>query len=631
MPIGQLLKKIKKLRPAAKRQPVHHLLDQQIVFRLAKGRLPGWRQWRYLPRFLSRKEKIIIIICLITLLASLTIIINHYYKNNRQITPRNGGYYVEGLIGTPRYINPLYSSINQTDRDLSRLIYSSLLVRDQQGKLANDLAESYQVSPDGLIYTIKIKDGIKWSNGNRLTAEDIVFTYQAIMDPSYGSPIKNSLNGVDIARVDDLTVRFTLSQPYGAFLDLLTVGIIPAELWNQIPAESASLADLNLKPIGSGPYQFKSLTKDQLGTIKSYQLTVNQNYFQTKPYIEEITFKFYNNYEELVAALNEGSINGANYLPQTIAEKLIAANRYNLKYLGTSQLVAVFINQDDQTLKNKVIRQALATSIDKNQILVKNNNLVSHLANGPILKQNQYYDTSLARPTFDLAKASKILAEDGWQPKTITAEDVDSAEKKLAEEQNDQNQQKIITDLGAGQWLQKNNQYLTINLTTVNEPDYLIIANQLAEAWQKVGIKISLNIVNPEDVNSQIIQQKDYSLLLYGQNLGSENDLTALWHSSQSGPNGFNLSNYRNEKVDKSLEILRSTLDQTARQQAAKELQNQINSDLPTIFLYNSSHLYIQHKKIKGFDTDFIIEPADRFNEINRWYIKTGRSWKNKK
>lgn len=631
MPIGQLLKKIKKLRPAAKRQPVHHLLDQQIVFRLAKGRLPGWHQWRYLPRFLSRKEKIIIIICLITLLASLTIIINHYYKNNRQITPRNGGYYVEGLIGTPRYINPLYSSINQTDRDLSRLIYSSLLVRDQQGKLANDLAESYQVSPDGLIYTIKIKDGIKWSNGNRLTAEDIVFTYQAIMDPSYGSPIKNSLNGVDIARVDDLTVRFTLSQPYGAFLDLLTVGIIPAELWNQIPAESASLADLNLKPIGSGPYQFKSLTKDQLGTIKSYQLTVNQNYFQTKPYIEEITFKFYNNYEELVAALNEGSINGANYLPQTIAEKLIAANRYNLKYLGTSQLVAVFINQDDQTLKNKVIRQALATSIDKNQILVKNNNLVSHLANGPILKQNQYYDTSLARPTFDLAKASKILAEDGWQPKTITAEDVDSAEKKLAEEQNDQNQQKIITDLGAGQWLQKNNQYLTINLTTVNEPDYLIIANQLAEAWQKVGIKISLNIVNPEDVNSQIIQQKDYSLLLYGQNLGSENDLTALWHSSQSGPNGFNLSNYRNEKVDKSLEILRSTLDQTARQQAAKELQNQINSDLPTIFLYNSSHLYIQHKKIKGFDTDFIIEPADRFNEINRWYIKTGRSWKNKK
>lgn len=628
MPIGQLLKKIKKLRPSNKRQPVHHLLDQQIVFRLAKSRLPGWRQWRYLPRFLSRKEKIIIIACLLTLLASLTIIVNYYYKNHQQVTPKSGGYYVEGLIGTPRYINPLYSSINQTDRDLGRLIYSSLLIRNPQGKLVNDLAENYQISPDGLTYTIKIKDGVKWSNGNRLTAEDVVFTYQAIMDPSYGSPIKNSLNGVDIARIDDLTIRFTLSQPYNAFLDLLTIGIMPAELWSQIPAESSSLADLNLKPIGSGPYQFKSLTKDQLGSVKSYQLVVNQNYFQSKPYIEELTFKFYNNYEELVAALNDGSINGANYLPQTTAEKLIAANRYNLKYLGTSQLVAVFINQDDQALKNKAIRQALILAIDKNQILLKNNNLVSHLANGPILKQNQYYDTSLTRPAFDLAKASQLLTEDGWQLKTITAEDVTKAEQDLANNQGDQGQLKIITDLGSGQWLQKNNQYLTINLTTINEPDYLIIANQLAEAWQKIGIKISLNIIDPENINSQIIQQKNYSLLLYGQNLGSENDLTALWHSSQSGPNGFNLSNYRNEKIDKSLEIIRSSLDQTARQQAAKELQSQMNSDLPAIFLYNSSHLYIQHKKIRGYDTDFIVEPADRFNEINKWYIKISHSWK---
>lgn len=630
MSIGQLLKKIKKIHPTSARQPAHHLLDQQVVFRLSKGRLPGWRQWRYLPRFLSRKEKIIIIGCLLVLLASLTILINHFYLANRQLVPKNGGYYVEGLIGTPRYINPLYSSISQTDRDLSRLIYSSLMTRNDQGQLINDLAASYQVSPDGLVYTIKIKNGIKWSNGGQLTADDVIFTYNAIIDPAYGSPIQNSLSGVDVAKVDDLTIRFTLSQPYNAFLDLLTIGILPSELWGQVPAGSASLADLNLKPVGSGPYQFESLTKDRAGTIKSYQLDINPNYFGPKPYIDELTFKFYDNYDELVAALNDGSIDGAAYLPQTIAEKLLAVSRYNLKYLNTSQLVAIFINENDQTLKNKVLRQALALSLDKNQLLLDNSNTVSHLANGPILTNNQYYDKNLPRLAYDLAKASKLLTDDGWQLKTITAEQVTAAEKQIEQNQGDQNQAKTITDLGAGQWLQKNNQYLALNLTVVNEPDYLKLANWLSDSWKKIGLKITLDVVNVEDINNQIIQQKDYSLLLYGQNLGSENDLTALWHSSQSGPNGFNLSNYKNAKVDKSLEILRTSVDQTTKLQVAKDLQNQINSDMPAIFLYNSTYLYSQNKKIKGFTTDFIVEPADRFNQAKRWYTKTKIGLKDK-
>ncbi|HNW55491.1 MAG TPA: ABC transporter substrate-binding protein [bacterium] len=621
MKISQLFKK----KPATNS---HHLLDQQIVFRLSKSRVPGWRQWHYLPKFLSNKEKLVIIACLLVLIGSLGVLINHYYKNNWQVSPKSGGYYVEGLIGTPRYINPLYSSINQTDRDLSHLIYSGLLTRDSSGNLINDLAESYQVSPDGLNYTVKLRNNILWSNGSKLTAEDVIFTYSAITDSSYGSPIFNSLNGVEVTRIDDLTVRFTLGQPYNSFLDLLTVGIMPAELWSQVPAESASLADLNLKPIGSGPYQFKSLTKDRAGTIKSYQLNINPNYFGKKPYIEEITFKFYANYEELVAALNDGSIDGAVYLPQTTAQKLLTTSRYNLNRINTSQLISVFINENDATLKNNKIRQALALSLDKNDFLLQNNNLVSRLAVGPILKSNQYYDKNLPRSDFDVAKAAKLLTEDGWQLKTINDNDLAKAKQDLEQNTGDSNQAKLITELGAGQWLQKNNQYLAINLTVVNEPDYLVVADWLSNSWKKIGINVNLDIVSADDASNQIIRQKSYSLLIYGQNLGSGNDLTAFWHSSQSGPSGFNLSNYRNEKVDKSLETLRTSTDKAACQQAASDLQKQINTDLPSISLYNSNYLYIQNKKIKGFSTDFITEPADRFNGIEDWYIKTKLNWK---
>jgi len=604
-----------------------HVLDQEIIFRLSKGRLPGRRQWHYLPKFLSKKEKIIIIICLIAILSSLSFFLYNYYQKHCEKIPQNGGYYVEGLIGTPRYINPLYLTFNQTDRDLARLIYSSLFTRDAQGHLINDLAESYEVSPDHLTYIIKIKDNVKWSNGQNLTAEDVLFTYTAIMDQAYGSPLRNSFSGLEINKVDDLTIKFTLSQPYNAFLDLLTIGIMPRELWGQIPASSASLADLNLKPIGSGPYQFKSLTKDKAGNIKSYELTVNPYYFRQLPYIPKLTFKFYNNYEELAAALGDGSIDGAAYLPQKTAEDLITTRRYDLKYLGTSQLVAIFINSEDKVLKDKNIRRALALSIDKNKILLDNNNLIGHLATGPILNHNPYYDKTIAEVSYNPTEAQKILTDSGWSLKTITTDDVSAAQQKLQNNQGDQNEAKTIIDLGPGQWLQKNNQYLTFNLTVVNEPDYLAIAQQIGLAWQKIGIKTYLDVVDPENINNQIIRRKNYSLLLYGQNLGSENDLAAFWHSTQSGPNGLNLSNYRNEQVDKSLETLRTSIDEEAKKKAAQTLQQQIATDLPAIFLYNPTYLYIQNKKIKGFAMEVIIEPADRFNQINEWYIKTKIKW----
>jgi len=626
MSIKKIFNKIK--RQTDNDHPVsQHVLDQEIVFRLSKGRLPGRRQWHYLPKFLSKKEKILIIICLFIILASLGLLSYNYYQKHCEKIPQSGGYYVEGLIGTPRYINPLYSSFNQTDRDLARLIYSSLFTRDAQGHLINDLAESYEVSPDHLTYIIKIKDNVKWSNGQNLTAEDVLFTYTAIMDQAYGSPLRNSFSGLEINKVDDLTIKFTLSQPYNAFLDLLTIGIMPRELWGQIPASSASLADLNLKPIGSGPYQFKSLTKDKAGNIKSYELTVNPYYFRQLPYIPKLTFKFYNNYEELAAALGDGSIDGAAYLPQKTAEDLITTRRYDLKYLGTSQLVAIFINSEDKVLKDKNIRRALALSIDKNKILLDNNNLIGHLATGPILNHNPYYDKTIAEVSYNPTEAQKILTDSGWSLKTITTDDVSAAQQKLQNNQGDQNEAKTIIDLGPGQWLQKNNQYLTFNLTVVNEPDYLAIAQQIGLAWQKIGIKTYLDVVDPENINNQIIRRKNYSLLLYGQNLGSENDLTTFWHSTQSGPNGLNLSNYRNEQVDKSLEILRTSADEEAKKKAAQTLQQQITNDLAAIFLYNPTYLYIQNKKIKGFAMEVIIEPADRFNQINEWYIKTKIKW----
>ena len=126
------------------------------------------------------------------------------------------------------------------------------------------MVEDYKITPDGKNYTLKIKQNIKWHNGDPLNTDDVLFTFGAIQDPAYKSPLRASFSGVQIERVDDNTVKFILSEPYAAFLNLLTFGIMPAGLWQEINPASASLAELNTKPIGSGPYKFKIIGKRQI-------------------------------------------------------------------------------------------------------------------------------------------------------------------------------------------------------------------------------------------------------------------------------------------------------------------------------------------------------------------------------
>ena len=136
-----------------------------------------------------------------------------------------------------------------------------------------------------------------------------------------------------------------MTEPYAGFLELLTFGILPQNLWFRVPANSASLAELNLKPIGSGPYKFKSLVKDKIGNIRSYHLVSNDEYYGAKPYVADLIFKFFVNTEEAVAALNENSIDGIGYLPFSFKEEIISQDSLNFYKLKQPQILGLFLNK----------------------------------------------------------------------------------------------------------------------------------------------------------------------------------------------------------------------------------------------------------------------------------------------
>ena len=266
---------------------------------LPEGKWPIRRQWIQLPKILPVRERWLARGLILVIIVSACLLLINCYLGQSQIQPKIGGQYEEGILGQPRYINPVLSQTNDADRDLVQLIYSSLFKYDGQNNLIPDLAESYTIEDDGLTYHISLKKNVLWHDGEPLTTNDIIFTIKTIQNPEYKSPLKTIWQNVEMEKVDDFVIRFKIKSVYAPFLHNLTFGVLPKHLWAGIPAANFPLAEYNLKPIGSGPYQFKKFSKDKNGKIESIELVRNEDFYllaeegqQQRPIIEEYILRF---------------------------------------------------------------------------------------------------------------------------------------------------------------------------------------------------------------------------------------------------------------------------------------------------------------------------------------------------
>ena len=209
------LAKIKKNRKITKQKN----LDKKIITKLNGRKLPQWKQLKQLPKTFSKQEnQIVKILAIIILICLLFLIYVNYFKNLTTV-PKNGGEFSEALIGSPLYINPILAQSHiDADLDLSHLIFSGLLKYNENLEIIPDLAEKYEISEDQKTYTFYLVKNAKWHDGEELTASDVIFTFQSIQDPDFKSPLYRSFEGVNVEKIDDYTVKFTLQEPYAAFL-----------------------------------------------------------------------------------------------------------------------------------------------------------------------------------------------------------------------------------------------------------------------------------------------------------------------------------------------------------------------------------------------------------------------------
>ncbi len=378
--------------------------------------LTGWKQFF---KVLSPKEKFVFSLFLFLFAASFASILINFYFENSEIKPAEGGKYIEGVVGSPRYINPVYAETSDVDRDLVELIFSGLMEYDSQGNLQPDLAESYKILEEGKVYEFYLKENLFWSDGHPLTADDVVFTVKTIQNPEIKSPLRVSWLGVEAEKFllsEGSAVRFKLKDPSAVFLENCTLKIIPEHLWKDISAQNFPLTSQNLKPIGSGPFQLKNLNQNEQDEIISLELVRNPRYFKEGPNLSQITFRFFKNEQDLIKSYQKKEIGG---LSLASLKDISLQNDYNLYSFSLPRYFAVFFNlnpADDGTeiLSEKEVRQALNYGVNKEEILREVLADRGEIAQSPILPEIYGFNPAAAPYEFNPEKAKDLLKNAGF-------------------------------------------------------------------------------------------------------------------------------------------------------------------------------------------------------------------------
>ncbi len=546
--------------------------------------------YQILKSFTEKEKKLAIISLSIFLLSSILWIAN-FINTNTVAVPAESSNYTEGVIGQPKFINPVIAN-SDIDRDLSRILYSSLA----------DLMDHYTIADDGKTWDVFLKSDLLWSDNSPLTSDDVVFTVETIQDSEARSPLFTTWQGIIVNRISELEIEFNLRNPYAFFPDNLNeLKIIPKHIFGNIPAANLKLSGYNLEPVGSGPYKYSNYSLRKDGFITQYTFTINPEYSGKKPFIKNISINFYQGQDELINAFNSRKIDGFGNLNPINADKIKISHK--ITELKMPRYYAIFINQNtNEALKDINVRNALNISIDKNKLINDIFNGKAEIVNQPITSTIDGFDSQVGVVNFSTENASELLEKNGWKLNPDTA----IREKKVGKNIIKLELQLIVPQI----------QFLTDT------------AEKIKTDWEKIGVKLEIIKLNPSDITEDVIKSRNYQMLLFGNILRNNPDIFSFWHSSEKFYPGLNLSLYQNKEVDDLIESIRKEVDPEKRKISVQKLQTTITSDTPALFLFSPYYLYVSNKNFGGLDGKVLITPSDRFNNINEWYLQTSRALK---
>lgn len=496
--------------------------------------------------------------------------------------PVYGGEIREGIIGTPRFINPVLATSEQ-DKDLTELIFAGLTKKNSEGNVVLDMAENITQSEDGLRYEVTLKDGAKFHDGEKVTIDDIVYTVNLVQNPTIKSPHRIEWEGITLEKNSDTQITFVLKKPFPLFMETLSLGILPKHVWKNLTEDQISLSDFNIHAVGSGPYKIDSIAS-QSGIPTVFTLKSHKNYTLGRPYIDTIVILTYQNEKYLLKAFADRDITRIHGIsPEKVATLNIATSTIKTSLLPRT--FAVFFNPNKATpLADKNVREALQMAINKQAIVDKVLYKYGKVINNPYPfdpeETPSEYNPEAARALFVKSKAIKNASST-----------------------------------------------LELTLATANTDEMKKVAEMIKADWGKIGVTATIAIYDVSDLNQNIIKDRDFQVLLFGAITESPSDLYAFWHSSQRTYPGLNISNYVSKELDQNLEILRTSNSPEERASAYDSVKKEFTEEIPGIFLFAPSLIYIANDKNISTLPLYSYDNSSRFMLVESWYRYTESVW----
>lgn len=504
--------------------------------------------------------------------------------------PEKGGTYIEAVAGRPRYINPLLAHFNEIDQDLVALVFAGLTRPGEDGRIEPDLAREWEISADGTTYTFVLDDRRRWHDGEPVTADDVLLTVQLLQDPAFpGLPeVAAPWQGIQVEKVDERTVRFTLPEPFGPFLEQTTIGLLPAHLLEGTPAAELPGLPFNGKPVGAGPFKVDEVDALQI------TLVPDPAYPDQGAYLDALAFRFYPSSRAAVTAVVEGAATGSRFVPAEQVEWLEQQGGVSiLSAPNYGRSVVLFLNTRQAPFDDKHVRQAVALAIDRERLLQEVPG-GGEPAYGPISPRSWGHKSPLSAGA-GVEAAKRLLSQTGWEDR-----DGDG-----------------VLDRGGAS--------LSFSIATSDAPERRQVAGFLARALEGIGMKVEVETLPWDEFRDQRLALHNFTAALAEISLTSgDPDVHAFWHSSQAA-DGLNLSGWQSERADQMLETGRRLWDQEERRKVYAEFQDLFAEEVPAVFLYYPLYRQAIGEQVKGPSLNPLLDPVERFRSFAQWYIATRR------
>lgn len=511
--------------------------------------------------------------------------------------PVKGGVYTEALVGALLRLNPVLNFYNAPDREVSRLIFSGLLRFDGTGAPQPDLAESWGVSKDGTLYNVTINENAIWHDEQPVTADDVIFTIDLLRNGSDIVPVdlQDFWKDVEVVRLSDRVLQFRLPGAFAPFPDYLTFGVLPKHLLDGQTIDAMIDLNFNIQPVGTGPYRFDRLVVEN-GQITGVVLAAFKDYYGTKPYIDEMVFRYYPDGASALQAYRDGQVQGIGQVTPDILEDVLAEPQlaiYTARKPELSLILFNLKNQEASFLQEAEVRRALLSGLNRQSIVDKILGGQAVVADGPILPDTWAYYNNLQRVEYDPEGARALLKEAGY----VLAAEGDVVRKK----------EEVA---------------LRLQLVYPDDEQHQAIAEQVRDNWALLGVEVTLEPLPYEILLKERLEQRDYQAALVDLNLSRspDPDPYPFWDQGQAA-GGQNYTQWDSRIASEYLEQARVTVNQQERAKFYRNFQILFMQDLPALPLYYPMYTYAVGREIQGVRVGPLFDTADRFAGIAGWFL----------